>query len=192
MNKSILFALTTWIALILSPGLVMGGDVLNRDGRSFADIPEEEIEEYEWKEGKVELPPYPEDGDLVEFEVDGGNESFRYFLDEKSLSVGDDEVVRYTLVVRSKTGAENIFFEGMRCGAREYKIYAFGTGKGKLTPYRNPRWQAVRLGGLMRYRLDLLDHYLCRDAFPRQPEQILEAIEGIGSGDTGMGGTKLF
>ncbi len=192
MKKPIPLFKSICVSLVLLPVVAMGGDILNPDGRSFADIPEDQIEEYEWKEGKVELPPYPEDGDLVEFEVDGGNESFRYFLDEKSLSVGDDEVVRYTLVVRSKTGAENIFFEGMRCGAREYKTYAFGTGKGKFSPYRNPRWQAVRLGGLMRYRLDLLDHYLCRDAFPRQPEQILEAIEGIGSGDTGMGGTKLF
>ncbi len=190
MKKNAPLYISLSLSLTLFSALAMGRDVMNPD-ENFAAIPEEDIEEYEWKEGQVKLPPYPEDGDLIEFEVDAGNPRFEYFLDEKSLSVGEDEVVRYTLVVRSNTGAKNIFYEGIRCGAKQYKTYAYGS-KGKFRESRNPQWRPIRSGGLMPYRADLLDHYLCRDAFPRTPEGAIDAIEGVGQGDTQMGGTKLF
>jgi hypothetical protein len=190
MKKTAHIVTSACFSLALFSASAMAGDILNRDG-NFADIPEEEIEEYEWKEGKMKLPPYPDDDDLIEFQVDLGNPQFQYFLDEKSLSVGDDQVVRYTLVVRSHTGAENIFHEGLRCGAKQYKTYAYGT-KGKFRERRNPQWRPVKSGGMMPYRSDLLDIYLCRDSFPRSPEDAVDAIEGVGQGDTQMGGTKLF
>ena len=46
-----------------------------------------------WKEGAINLPPFPKDGNLVEFEVDGAPGQFRYFIDGKNLAIGDDKVV---------------------------------------------------------------------------------------------------
>ena len=80
-----------------------------------------------WKEGVTILPPFPKDGDLVEFSVDDPSSQFRQYIDGKHLTTGTDEVVRYTLVVESSTGARNVSFEGMRCTPKgAYKIYAYG------------------------------------------------------------------
>lgn len=121
------------------------------------DIAEGEM----WKEGGVELPPYPEKADLLEFWVDDPQDRFRYFIDGKNLSVGEDRVVRYTLVIRSPTGADNVSFEGMRCDTREFKTYAYGGGRGKFRPLKAPVWEQVKLRGQYRYRLSLRKLYFC-------------------------------
>jgi hypothetical protein len=142
------------------------------------DIPADEIEEYVWEEGSVKLPDYPDDDDLLEFTVDANDSRFEYYIDAKSLSVGEnDEVVRYTLVVHSITGAENVFYEGIRCDSEEYKTYAFGTGDGKLKPFRDPQWRPIQNLQHMKYRKDLLEHYLCTPPFPRTPEEAINVIK---------------
>jgi hypothetical protein len=143
-----------------------------------SDIPPDEIKEFEWKEGKVKIPPYPDDGDLLEFYVDGANPNFRYYVDESSLSIGEsDKVARYTLVVKSKTGAKNVFYEGIRCNTEEYKTYAFGVGKKKMKPMRDPQWRPIENYRHTKHRLDLLNFYLCNAPWPRQPEDAVNAIK---------------
>ncbi|MBP6808482.1 MAG: hypothetical protein KAX51_11025, partial [Chromatiaceae bacterium] len=57
-----------------------------------------------WEEGKADLPLWPKDSDLVEFELDTASPSrFRYFIDGQHLTIGSDDVVRYTLVAESPT-----------------------------------------------------------------------------------------
>lgn len=76
-----------------------------------------------FEEAKAMLPPLPQDADLIPFSVSGtGNLSFA--VDSKSVSVGKDNVVRYTVVTTSRSGARNVTFEGMRCDAFERKLYA--------------------------------------------------------------------
>ena len=151
-----------------------------------------DIEEYEWKEEKeIEIPPYPDDDDLLQFEVDGDSSNFEYYIDTKSLSVGkDDNVARYTLIIQSQTGAKNVFYEGIRCDSEEYKLYAFGAAKGGMKRVREPRWQPILNTQNMRYRADLLN-YICRSTFPRKPEEVVQAIKypDPGSQQTGH---KLF
>ncbi len=145
-----------------------------------SDIPADEIKEYKWEEGGSKIPPYPDDDNLLEFFVDGVDSRFEYFIDATSLSVGEsDSVARYTLVIRSKTGAENVFYEGIRCDSEEYKTYAFGTGKGKLKlkPFRDPQWRPIQNLRHMKYRKDLLEHYLCRTPWPRDPEEVINVIK---------------
>jgi hypothetical protein len=143
-----------------------------------SDIPPDEIKEYQWSEGKVKIPSYPDDGDLLEFYVDGANPNFSYFVDENSLSIGEaDKVIRYTLVVKSKTGAKNVFYEGIRCDTEEYKTYAFGVGKNKMKPMREPQWRPIENRRHLKHRLDLLNFYLCRAPFPRLPKDAISAIK---------------
>jgi hypothetical protein len=54
---------------------------------------------------------------------------FRYYVDPGSVSVGADRIVRYVLLVRSPSGAENVSFEGIRC-PDEYRVYAVGRADG--------------------------------------------------------------
>lgn len=45
-----------------------------------------------------------------------------YFIDGSTISVGADQVIRYTLVIVSSSGAQNISYEGMRCLTAEKRV----------------------------------------------------------------------
>jgi len=142
-----------------------------------------------WKEGSHALPPYPKEGDLVEFQVDTPGKGLRYYVDGEHLSVGEDNVVRYTLVIKSRTGASNVSFEGMRCNHWDFKTYAFGGGRGKLSPLENPDWEPIRTGGQYRHHMDLHEFYFCkplqyipfaRDEILRRMQTPVQRVEDTG------------
>ena len=66
------------------------------------------VERYEWVEERVELPAYPEQEKMVRIEFDRPDQRFEYFIDPKSLSVGEDGVVRYVLMLRSPPGRRTL------------------------------------------------------------------------------------
>jgi hypothetical protein len=79
----------------------------------------------DWKEGAFTLPPYPDKPDWVGFYVPLKND-YKFYVDGKSMSMGEDKVIRLTLRVVSASGAENISYEGFQCGNRQMRAYAFG------------------------------------------------------------------
>ncbi|MBU64982.1 MAG: hypothetical protein CL858_05960 [Cupriavidus sp.] len=81
------------------------------------------FEDKPFKENEFTLPALPRDEDLIPFTVNG-SDSFRFAVDPKSISVGADRVVRYTVVITSAGGGRNVTYEGMRCDAFERRIYA--------------------------------------------------------------------
>ncbi len=93
-------------------------------------------------EDKLSLPPLPQPQDLVPIDT-GPTATYSFALDAKSLTVGKDGVIRYTVVATSPSGSVNIFHEGFRCKTFEYRQYAFGSKNGKWVPARNERWQVV-------------------------------------------------
>jgi hypothetical protein len=135
------------------------------------------VEEYEWEEGEWNLPQLPSEESLLEFSVDQSKGRFTYFIDKNSLSISEkDGVVRYTLVVRSRTGANNIIYEGMRCPTREYKSYAYGNGRGEWRQARRPSWRPIYESGAGSYRFDLWNHYLCTITESRRLPTVEEII----------------
>jgi hypothetical protein len=131
-----------------------------------------------WTEALTRLPPLPDDADLIEFRLDGSQGSFRYFIDGQHLSVGSDEVVRYTLVARSGTGAGNLSFEGLRCTPQgQYRVFAYGTGNG-FTPV-NEDWQGIG-PATERYRVELWRHHFCvpRAFKPRPITDMKRSLQG--------------
>jgi hypothetical protein len=86
-----------------------------------------------WAESAVVLPSQPKDRDLVRFDVSRLSRN-AFFVDSASLSVGDDGVVRYTLVIESPSGIRNVSYEGMRCSTAERRVYAFGGAGGGWSP----------------------------------------------------------
>lgn len=132
---------------------------------------DEEQEKLNWKEAEARLPPYPKDADLIEFQVSSGA-TFRFFVDAASLSVGDDGVVRYTLVARSPSGTANVSFEGIRCITKSYKVYARGTG-GNWSR-REGEWQVIEERTIQRWHNVLYWEFLC----PRH-RPIETAAEGV-------------
>lgn len=71
------------------------------------------------------LPPLPRPSSLVEFEVTA-HAGMRFFVDTSSIEPAEGEVVRYVLVARSPSGAQNVSFEGLRCGTGQVRRYAVG------------------------------------------------------------------
>jgi len=130
-------------------------------------------QEKNWKEGKVVLPPYPKPGNLISFAVSATTD-FKFFIDSASLSVGDDGVVRYTVVARSASGVDNVSYEGIHCRDGTYKVYAFGQSNG--TWRRNPlaQWRPVEAGSVMLWRQVLRNNYFCP-----QNLRIRDATEGL-------------
>ncbi|MES9936954.1 MAG: CNP1-like family protein [Sedimenticola sp.] len=167
----------------------IAADITYRDySRDERTAPNEGVEDFVWKEGEVALPDFPKEENLLEFDVDssGPGTRFSYFIDKESLSIGEvDSVVRFTLVVRSRTGGQNVTYEGIRCNIREYKSYAFGNGKGEWRKARKPLWKEFRRSDYTQYRFALWKYYLC-DRGTEQPHPIddmLRAIKYPNSGD---------
>jgi hypothetical protein len=108
---------------------------------------------------------------LIEFFVTGGS-SFRFFIDSASLSVGADKVVRYTLVARSPSGFENISYEGMRCEAGTFKVFAFANdGRWERS---HSEWQAIAPKSVQRWHNVLRGRYFCPNGLA-----IVTAAEGL-------------
>lgn len=114
-----------------------------------------------WKETPLELPAFPADQDLVEVPLQIAGSNLRMFIHEPSLTIGDDGVVRYSLLLRSPSGAENIFYEGIRCSTHEHRSYAFGMRAGGWKVL-DDNWQILHDLGVNRYRERLYRYYLCK------------------------------
>ena len=118
-------------------------------------------EEYEWTENKADLPAYPDKEKLVRIKFDRPDARFEFFIDPETLTVGDDDVVRYVLLLRSPSGSENIMFEGIRCGSKDYKTFAFGTRENKFRQLRSPAWKEITKTSNNWFRYDLWKYYFC-------------------------------
>jgi hypothetical protein len=113
-----------------------------------------------WEEVQAQLPAAPKAENLTPFQVSSAS-AHRHFVDFTSVSAGEDGVVRYTVVVRSAGGAENISFEGMRCTTGERKLYAFGRPDGTWSRNRNARWEPIQSRQATSYQRVLFFHYFC-------------------------------
>lgn len=123
---------------------------------------EEEGDKKDWAELDVKPPPYPKPGNLIPFEVSAAS-SNRFHIDPDSISVGSDGVVRYTLVIRAPTGAENISYEGIRCETREQKYYAFGRRDGSWSSARSGAWRWIEYKEFNRQHGVLYIDFFCPD-----------------------------
>ncbi|HEX7813404.1 MAG TPA: CNP1-like family protein [Burkholderiales bacterium] len=141
------------LSLLLGSGWVMGAQ--RGMPEDIGGVPEEKI----FKEEALMLPPYPGETGLIEFELRGASKN-RYFIDHDSVSLGEDRVVRYSMVIKTAGGATNVSYEGMRCKTSEYKVYAFGTRDGKWVEARDPKWKDVGLSA-SNFHYGLWVDYLC-------------------------------
>jgi hypothetical protein len=113
-----------------------------------------------WVEQSAQLPPYPKAENLVEFNVSSATRH-RHFVDTASISVGEDKVVRYTVVIEAAGGAKNVSFEGMRCATGERRLYAYGQPDGSWSKARNAGWEGIKLRSLLSYHKALFEDHFC-------------------------------
>lgn len=128
-----------------------------------------------WVELAAQLPPAPKAENLIEFNVSSATRN-RYFIDTASISVGEDKVVRYTVVIDAVGGAKNIAFEGLRCETAERRLYAYGHPDGTWSKARNAGWEGIKLRSLLSYHKALYEDHFCPDGI-----NIQEASQAVRS-----------
>lgn len=115
-----------------------------------------------WVELAAQLPTFPEAENLLEFKVSSATRN-RHFIDAPSISVGEDKVVRYTVVVEAAGGARNVSFEGMRCATGERRLYAYGRPDGTWSKARDAGWEDIKFRSLLSYHKALYEDHFCPD-----------------------------
>ena len=130
-----------------------------------------------WEEIAVQLPPYPQDQNLVPFEVSSAT-SNKFMIDTSSISVGKDDVVRYTVVIESPRGARTVNYEGLRCDIMERKIYAFGQDDAKWAENKRATWESIKLRSLLSYQKALFEDFFCDVGIPvRTAEEAVRKLK---------------
>ncbi|WP_324778531.1 CNP1-like family protein [Thiobacillus sedimenti] len=127
---------------------------------AWIDIEHDFSDDKPWSEVAAKLPPYPKDANLLPFNVSSAT-SNRFFVDADSISVGADQVVRYTVVVKAAGGATNVSYEGIRCETGERRLYAYGHPDGTWSKARNAGWEPIRMRSLLSYRKALYEDHFC-------------------------------
>jgi CNP1-like family len=129
-----------------------------------------------WKEIEVRIPPYPEAGAMRQFEA-GDGRGYRYYLDARSLSMGEDEVVRFTVAVFAPGGARNITYEGIRCEERSFRVYAIGHSDRSWVRARNSKWQHIAYLDVNNYRGVLFAELFCNNKLVKPLREIRQHVE---------------
>ncbi len=146
-------------------GVLLGLALLSSLHFSFAQMQSQFDDDFDdenkpWEEIAIQLPAAPQAGDLLPFYVSPtATQSFA--VDSKSLSVGTDGVVRYTLVAVSQAGAKSVSYEGIRCATFEKKIYAIGRDDGTWSRSRRDKWEGIVRGNANRQHAALAQDYFC-------------------------------
>lgn len=92
-------------------------------GTTWAQTPSGWLEENRFQESEITLPERFNIERLIDFTVSSGSD-LRFGVDAQTITVGADGVVRYVLVARSPSGVNNVLYQGLRCGAGEFRTYA--------------------------------------------------------------------
>ncbi|MBI1396600.1 MAG: hypothetical protein GC151_11520 [Betaproteobacteria bacterium] len=82
-------------------------------------------------------------------------------LDTASVSVGGDGITRYSLLIRTDTGVDNVSYEGIRCSTREWTMYGTGRPDGSWARVPRPVWRHIDQTGLNAVRFTLYEDYAC-------------------------------
>jgi hypothetical protein len=82
------------------------------------------IDDGPWQEQVLPLPAYG-NADWVALDLPATIKN-RLFIDRATLLLADDRTIRFTLRQLSQGGIENISYEGLHCGQRTVRSFAFG------------------------------------------------------------------
>jgi len=170
-------ALTACLLLLVSP--LAGG----YDEESAGWSQREFVEPAPWQEQEGGVPPYPEQDRLLDVAVDTDGQPYRIYIDPASLTMGEDQVARYTVVIISSSGVWNVSYEGLHCGERVYRRYAYGFD-GQWQLLADAPWLPITGRGANRYRKTFYNVYMCSltEPFPKA-EQVLRKLR---SGNPGF------
>lgn len=151
------------ILLLLLPAVAFGKNpVPNPDLMFNSNFSEDTTP---WEEMAASLPAYPKNENLVSFFVTAASGS-KFMIDAAAVSLGKDDVVRYTVVIESSRGARTMNYEGLRCATMERKIYAFGQPDGKWSENKRAAWEVIKVRSQLSYHKPLFEDIFCDRGMP--------------------------
>lgn len=160
----------TLIAFVFALSGVAVAHAQSRFEQDFDD------QEKPWQEVAIQLPPAPKPENLLPFYV-SETATQTFAIDSKSLTIGSDGVIRYTMVTNSASGVKNISYEGIRCQSFEKKLYAFGREDGTWSRSRRDQWERIVRNAANRQHATLALDYFCQNlTIADNPEKTLERI----------------
>lgn len=113
-----------------------------------------------WAEAEMTFPASSSPGKVIELDMGPGAEN-SFAVDRDSISVGKDGVIRFTMLVRSPSGARTVSHEGIRCATMERRFYAYGREDGRWSRARNERWSRIEPRAINAYALSLYREFFC-------------------------------
>ena len=124
------------------------------------------------------MPEYPLDSNLRRLNIRQSN--LIYYVDLLSITPGKDRIVRLITVAISPSGARTVTYEGLDCGYRRFKAYGAAGSEGPLQPLKDQGWNPIIDEGNGRYRMLLVENYLCENfAFAASRSTILARMKGL-------------
>ena len=139
-----------------------------------------EYEEQRWEEIEAQLPAFPKAESLVTFFVSASTDN-KFMVDRDSISVGTDGVVRFTLVVLSSSGVQNVSYDGLRCSTGERRLYAFGRSDKTWSKARSNQWVKIQGSTLNSHHAVLYFEYFCTNGyFVRDADEARMALRSGG------------
>ncbi|MEY5003211.1 MAG: hypothetical protein RL678_1020 [Pseudomonadota bacterium] len=112
------------------------------------------------EENPLALPDAPKQENLLRYSV-GAVSTMSFAIDAKSVSVGDDLIVRYSSVITSTSGAVNMSYEGIRCKTAERKLFATGRPDGSWNTVSDAEWRPVSGASATSYQATLMKDFFC-------------------------------
>ena len=132
--------------------------------------------EIEWEEAPTTIPAYPKARDLLPVPLSGSHK-VTLWIDKRHITLGKDDVARFSYVIKSAAGVANAFHEGIRCETREYKTYALGARDGRFMALDDPQWETLPYFEDNTLRHTLAKFFICAGGYvARTPEQILRQV----------------
>ena len=129
-----------------------------------------------WSEMKVPPPEFPKPENYLPLQVKT-SASFAFFVDAKSVSVGKDEVVRYSLIAKSTEGVINVSYEGIRCSTNEFRVFAYGRPDNTWSEARIAKWQPIPAEARNTQRSTLHSEFFCpAGRIVDTPEEAVKAL----------------
>ncbi|BDW10130.1 hypothetical protein PSHI8_02120 [Polynucleobacter sp. SHI8] len=103
-----------WIPVIFLIGGLLCNSLSMAQSRIFGDL--EDLDKNKGaQEGKLVMPiGPPQKNNLFPFTPSANSKTLQFYVDKKNITIFKDEV-RYTVVIQSPEGAEQILFSGIDC-----------------------------------------------------------------------------
>jgi len=153
MKPSICISRLSILALVLGLALAgCAGDPLESGVDPFAPMV--------FKEGATAMPLNPPNKATIQPFYVSQQTIFKFAVDTDSILIGNDGITRYTVIITSPNGNNQVQYEGIRCDSSQWRLYGtFENGAWKENPLSS--WNPIKDHTPNRYQAALAQGAFC-------------------------------